>query len=134
MVWILIIFSTIIYSILCAFSIKTGVLYIIGRRELTNEELSDSTIKKIKDKKKYAKKIGIATFIEGIFQGIAAIFILLAIINSKLIVLYDIAMIFNVFSFISIFIKLWNMSSKSAWIKIVCYSIILCGWVLSFAK
>ena len=106
----------------------------IGRRELTTEELSDSTIKKIKDKKKYAKKIGIVTFIEGIFQGIAAIFILLAIINSKLIVLYDIAMIFNVFSFISIFIKLWNKSSKYAWIKIVCYSIILCGWVLSFAK
>ena len=56
MVWILIIFSTIIYSILCAFSIKTGVLYIIGRRELTTEELSDSTIKKIKDKKGMLKR------------------------------------------------------------------------------
>ena len=134
MIWILIIFSAIFYSILCVFSIVTGYLYMTGRRELNPVELSDSFMKKIKDKKKFARKMGLVTFIVGLFQGITAIFILLAIINNRLIILYDIAMIFNVFSFFSVFIKLWNKSSKFAWIKIACYSIIMCGWVLSFAK
>ena len=35
------------YSILCIFSIVTGILYISGKRELNPIELSDNMVKKL---------------------------------------------------------------------------------------
>jgi di/tricarboxylate transporter len=105
-----------------------------GKKELNSEELSDAPVKAKRDKEKYVRKKGLVTLIEGIFQGIAAIFILLAIINDKLINLYDIAMLFNIIWLCFTFVKLWNKSDNFDWIKLICYSIMLCGWILTFAK
>ena len=94
-----------------------------GKRKLNTLELSDSFVKKIKDKNKFARKLGVVTIIVGIAQGLSAIGIY------KLNFLLYFALGFTIFSFISVFIKLWNKWSTFALIKIICYSIVLCLFI-----
>ncbi len=147
MIWILYYFSCIFYSILCVFSIVTGILYVSGKRELNPVELSDNFVKKIKNKKKFAKRMGIVTIIVGIAQGFTAICLITDLLYyyqsfswytgphiSYIPFSFEVELGFTILSFISVFIKLWNKSSKFAWIKIICYSLILFALVFSLVK
>ena len=147
MIWILDYFSCIFYSILCIFSIVTGYLYVSGKRELNPVELSDTFVEKIKDKKKFAKRMGLVTIIVGLAQGFTAICLITDLLYyyqsfswyagphiSYIPFSFFFEIGFTIFSFISVFIKLWNKPSKFAWIKLMCYSLILFYLVLSLAK
>ena len=118
----------IFYSILCIFSIVTGFLYMKGKRKLNPLELSDSFVKKIKNLDKFARKMGLVTIIVGIAQGITAMAIFIVFFgldkNWPFNPLF-ISLIFTIFSFCSVFTKLWNKYSRFALIKIICYSVIL---------
>ena len=63
------------YSLLCVFSIVTGVLYFFKKRELNPLELPDKFVKKLDTAEKrqaFAQKMGIVTFAVGIVQGVTA--------------------------------------------------------------
>jgi len=94
-----------------------------GKRKLNPLELSDKFVKKIKDMDKFTKKMGLVTFIVGIAQGISAIGLY------KISYLTYFSLAFTIFSFISAFTKLWNKWSNFAFIKLICYSLILCLFV-----
>ncbi len=138
--WLLYYFACIFYSVLCVFSIVTGILYATGKRKLNTIELSDSFVSKIKDENKFAKKMGIVTIIVGIFQGITATSLILYLLKHREIISWDIpyfylylfSYLFTVFSFISVFVKIWNKSSVFAWIKIICYTLIMLALFVGF--
>ena len=65
MIIVLVILCGIFYSILCVFSIVTGIIYMSGKRKLNPLELSDSFVKKLDtdDKlNKFTVKMGFVTF------------------------------------------------------------------------
>ena len=72
----LLIICGIFYSVLCTFSIVTGIIYMLGRRKLNPLELSDSFVKKIKDIDCFTKKMVFVTLVFGIVQGIIAFVII----------------------------------------------------------
>ena len=112
------------YAVLCVFSIVTGVIYISGKRELNPVELSDKTIAKLSDAEKrgrFAKRMGLVTFIVGIVQGITAF----AIFKGGHPVWYWIALGFTVFSVASVSFQLKSRVSAFAVTKLVCYLAIL---------
>ena len=72
---ILLIVCAIFYSILCIFSIVTGIIYMLGKRKLNPLELSDRFVKKLDEGNKldsFAHFMGFVTFIVGIIQGLTA--------------------------------------------------------------
>lgn len=119
-IWLL---SIIFYCVLCIFSIVTGIIYMSGKRELNPLELSDKFVKKIKDMDKFTKKMGLVTFIVGIAQGVSAF----GLYKISYITYFSLA--FTIFSFISAFTKLWNKWSNFTFLKLICYSLILCLFV-----
>ena len=116
---IFLLLSVVFYSILCIFSIVTGIMYATGKRKLNPVELSDKFMKKIKDTDSFAKKMGIVTIIVGIFQGLVPVLI----INTNIWFYY--ILIFTIFSICSVGYKLYGKISKFAIIKLVCYLLIL---------
>ena len=119
-IWLL---SIIFYCVLCIFSIVTGIIYMSGKRKLNPLELSDKFVKKIKDMDKFTKRMGLVTFIVGIAQGVSAFGLY------KISYLTYFSLAFTIFSFISAFTKLWNKWSTFAFLKLICYSLILCLFV-----
>ena len=72
---ILLILAGLFYSILCVFSIVTGIIYMSGKRKLNPLELSDNFVKKLDTEEKlnnFTRKMGLVTFIVGIVQGVTA--------------------------------------------------------------
>ena len=64
------------YSLLCVFSIVTGIIYMSGKRELNPLELPDKFVNKLKQNpenlKRFVFDAGLLTFVVGIVQGITA--------------------------------------------------------------
>ena len=114
----------IFYGILCIFSIVTGLLYAMGKRELNPLELSDSFNEKLNGEGKreaFAKKMGWVTFAVGIVQGIASYAILLG--RSPL--YYWTAVGFTLFSIASVSFKLKGKISTFAVLKAFAYIAVL---------
>ena len=111
------------YAALCLFSLVTGIIYMSGRRELNPVELSEKTVSALSEKnrrKRFARLMGLVTFIVGIAQGVTA----LAIFKGGHPVWYFIALGFTVFSIASVSFKLKSRVSAFALIKLVCYLVI----------
>lgn len=114
----------IFYSILCIFSIVTGLIYASGKKRLNPLELPDTFIKSLNTKDKYKKftiKMGWITFIVGVFQGLTA----LAIFKGYNIFLDIYAILFTIFSIISVVIKLKGKINAFPLTKLLFYIIIL---------
>jgi hypothetical protein len=121
---ILVILCGVFYSILCIFSIVTGIIYASGKRELNPIELSNKTVKKLDTKEKlnkFAIKMGYVTFIVGIVQGITAF----ALFKGYSMILYIIAFGFTIFSILSVSFKLKGKLNSFSLIKFVFYVLIL---------
>ena len=112
------------YSLLCIFSIVTGLIYMSGKRKLNPLELSDKFVKKLNTKEKldkFTKKMGLVTFIVGIVQGLTA-FALFKGYNKGL---YYLALGFTLFSIASVLFKLKGKISAFPILKFIFYIIIL---------
>lgn len=118
---ILLIISAIFYSILCVFSIVTGIIYILGKKELNPLELSDKFVNKLKKENKlskFAKTMGLVTFLVGIVQGLTAYSIF---INKY----YALSIGFTIFSILSVSFKLKSKINIFPLLKSLAYVSIL---------
>lgn len=116
--------SGIFYSVLCVFSIVTGIIYMSGRRELNPLELPDKFVKKLKDQnltKRFAFDAGLLTFVVGIVQGITAY----SLFVSRTMTNYYIALGFTIFSIGSVAAKLKGKINIFPLLKSVAYILIL---------
>ena len=121
------------YSILCIFSIVTGIIYASGKRKLNPLELSDKFVERLSDEEKlkaFTKKMGWVTFIVGIVQGITA----LSIFKGYSIILYSIAIGFTIFSICSVLFKLKGKINAFPIIKLAFYLIILIVLLLNDSR
>ena len=83
----LLIICGIFYSVLCVFSIVTGGMYALGKKELNPLELSDRFMEKYKDPEKlkdFTVKMGLVTVVVGIAQGITAFSLIRPAIRSSI--------------------------------------------------
>lgn len=120
----LLILCGVFYSILCIFSIVTGLIYASGRKKLNPIELSDKFMDKLSDEdklKKFTIKMGWVTFIVGIIQGLTA----LAIFKGYNKYLNIFAISFTIFSIISVIVKLKGKVNAFPIIKLLFYVSIL---------
>lgn len=130
---ILLVLCGIFYSILCIFSIVTGLIYVSGKKELNPLELSDKFMKKLSNPqilKKFTIKMGWVTIIVGIIQGITAFSIFKG--HSK--ILYYIALGFTLFSICSVLFKLKGKINSFSLIKLIFYTTILIVLLLNSTK
>lgn len=121
---ILLILCGIFYSVLCIFSIVTGLIYASGKKKLNPLELSDKFVKELNTKEKLNKftiKMGWITFIVGIIQGLTAF----SIFKGYNPIYYFIAFGFNLFSIFSVLFKLKGKINAFPLIKLIFYVIIL---------
>ena len=112
------------YSLLCVFSIVTGLIYVSGRRNLNPLELSDRFMEKLSDPEKrrqFAVKMGWVTFVVGLVQGLTAY----AIFKGGSTVLYWIALGFTIFSIGSVSMKLKGKINAFPLLKLASYTAIL---------
>lgn len=112
------------YSVLCIFSIVTGLIYMSEKKELNPLELSNKFVKKLNDSNKleaFTKKMGLVTFIVGIIQGITAF----SLFKGYSQVFFWISLGFTVFSICSVLFKLKNKINLFPIIKLIFYIIIL---------
>lgn len=117
----LLMISAIFYSVLCIFSIVTGIIYISGKKELNPLELSDKFVSKLKKENKlskFAKTMGLVTFIVGIVQGLTAY----AIFIDKY---YVLSIGFTIFSILSVLFKLKSKINIFPILKSLAYISIL---------
>ena len=115
---ILLILCGIFYSILCIFSLVTGLIYASGRKKLNPLELSDKFMRKFRDEdklKKFTIRMGWVTFIVGIVQGLTA----LAIFKGYNIYLNLFAISFTIFSIASVIFKLKGKVNAFPIIKLI---------------
>ena len=120
---ILLILCAVFYSVLCVFSIVTGIIYMSGKKKLNPLELSDRFVSKLDTEEKMHKftvTMGLVTFIVGIVQGITAYSII-----AKGSIGYAIALGFTVFSICSVGYKLLGKISTFALLKSIAYVAIL---------
>lgn len=113
----------IFYSVLCIFSLVTGLIYASGKKKLNPLELSDKFIEKISDEekmKKFTIKMGWITFFVGIVQGITAF----AIFKGYNRYLNLFAIGFTVFSICSVCFKLKGKINFFPVIKLFFYVLI----------
>ena len=118
---ILLIISAIFYSVLCVFSIVTSIIYMTGKKELNPLELSDKYVNKLKEKNKlskFAKTMGLVTFIVGIIQGLTAY----SIFIDKY---YILSIGFTIFSILSVSFKLKSKINIFPLLKSLAYVSIL---------
>ncbi|MBQ2479066.1 MAG: hypothetical protein II510_06315 [Erysipelotrichales bacterium] len=119
------------YGVLCVFSIVTGLMYALGKRELNPLELSDSFVRKLDTEEKktaFARKMGVVTFLVGIAQGITAA----AMIFHANSLGYAIALGFTLFSIASVLYKLKGKVNAFPALKLAAYLAIIT--VLIFGK
>lgn len=112
------------YSVLCVFSIVTGLMYAGGKKELNPLELSDRFMSKYEDpekRKKFTIRMGWVTFVVGIVQGITAF----SIFRAGSAVQYGIAFGFTVFSICSVAFKLRGKINLFPVLKCIAYVAIL---------
>ena len=118
---LLLIISAIFYSVLCVFSIVTGIIYISGKKELNPLELSDKFVVKLKKENKlvkFAKTMGMVTFLVGIVQVLTAY----AIFIDKY---YVLSIGFTIFSILSVSFKLKSKINIFPLLKSLAYVSIL---------
>ena len=121
---VLLTLCAVFYSVLCIFSIVTGLMYAKGDRKLNPLELSDKFMEKYRDPeklKRFTVKMGWVTFVVGIVQGITAY----AIFKAHSVLLYAIALGFTVFSIASVAFKLKGKISLFPVLKCIAYVAIL---------
>ncbi len=118
---LLLIVCGIFYSVLCVFSIVTGIIYLRGKRKLNPLELSDSFVERISDMDAFAKKMGFVTFVVGIVQGITAY----SIFKAGSVLNYWIALGFTLFSIASVGFKLKGKLNAFPLLKLAAYLAIL---------
>ena len=114
----------IFYSVLCIFSIVTGLIYASGKRKLNPLELPDSFVNKLNEEdklKQFAVKMGYVTFIVGIVQGLTAF----SLFKAKGLLFYLIAFGFNLFSIASVLFKLKGKINAFPLLKLCAYIMIL---------
>lgn len=114
----------IFYALLCVFSIVTGILYMSGKRELNPLELPDSFVQKLSSENKlerFAKQMGLVTFVVGIVQGLTAY----ALILGRSPAFYWIALGFTIFSIGSVAFKLRGKINAFPLLKLAAYVAIL---------
>ena len=96
----------IFYSVLCIFSIVTGLMYMLGKRELNPLELPDSFVNKLKQDqtklKRFVFDAGLLTFVVGLVQGLTAY----SLFKGHNKGLYYLALGFTIFSICSALTKL----------------------------
>ena len=112
------------YSVLCIFSIVTGLIYASGRKKLNPLELSDKFMEKLNDEKKlreFTIKMGWVTYIVGILQGLTAF----AIFKGYNVFLNVYAIGFTIFSICSVTFKLKGKINLFPIIKLIFYIIII---------
>ncbi len=121
------------YSVLCIFSIVTGLMYASGKRELNPIELSDSFMKKYSEPEKrhrFAVRMGWVTFVVGIVQGITTF----AIFRGNSLINHVIAIGFTLFSIASVTFKLKGKANLFSLLKFVAYVAILIVLLLPKAR
>ena len=113
------------YSVLCIFSIVTGLIYMSGKRELNPLELPDKFVNKLKQNpeklKSFVFKAGLLTFVVGIVQGISAY----CLFKGHGVLCYCIALGFTIFSIGSVAMKLKGKINIFPIIKAIAYVLIL---------
>ena len=130
---ILLILCGIFYSVLCIFSIVTGLMYASGKKELNPLELSDEFMSRYTDQdqlKRFTIKMGWVTFLVGIVQGITAY----AILHRHEPALYWIALGFTLFSIASVVWKLKGKINAFPVMKCIAYVVILTILLLSGSR
>lgn len=118
---ILLMISSIFYGVLCIFSIVTGIIYMSGKKELNPLELSDKFVNKLKKNNKlskFAKIMGLVTFVVGIVQGLTAY----SIFIDKY---YILSIGFTIFSILSVSFKLKSKINLFPILKSLAYVSIL---------
>ena len=121
------------YALLCVFSIVTGLIYVLGLKELNPVELSDKTMQKYSDPDKlreFAAKMGFVTIFVGFVQGLAAF----CLFKGYSPIWYWIALGFTIFSICSVLFKLKGKISAFPIIKLVFYLLILIILLLSSTR
>ena len=114
----------IFYSVLCVFSIVTGLMYAIGKKKMNPIELSDRFMSRYKDPDKlkaFTIRMGWVTFVVGIVQGITAF----SIFRAGGAAMYAIAVGFTVFSICSVAFKLKGKINLFPVLKCIAYVAIL---------
>ncbi len=121
------------YSLLCVFSIVTGLIYMSGKRELNPLELSDGFVAKLNSPgrlHKFTVFMGFVTFAVGLVQGITAFGLFAA--NSP--IYYWIALGFTLFSIVSVTLKLRGKINAFPLLKAVAYVMILIVLLLASSR
>ncbi len=121
------------YSVLCVFSIVTGLMYARGKRKLNPLELSEKIMSRLSDAdklKRFTVRMGWVTFVVGLVQGLAAF----ALFRRGSGLLYGIALGFTVFSVVSVLIKLKGKISLFPLLKLAAYLAILLVLLLPGAR
>lgn len=124
MIRYLVVASGIFYSILCVFSIVTGIIYMTGKRELNPLELPDRFVDKLKNEnltKRFAFDAGLLTFVVGIVQGISAY----CLFTRNNMFCYYFALGFTIFSIGSVAFKLKGKINIFPLLKSAAYILIL---------
>lgn len=112
------------YSLLCVFSIVTGLMYMSGKRALNPLELSDSFVKRLQNSgelEAFARRMGLVTFVVGIVQGLTAF----ACLRCGSVALYVLAVGFTLFSVCSVLFKLKGKINAFPLLKLTAYLAIL---------
>ena len=118
------------YSLLCIFSIVTGLMYARGKRELNPVELTDRFLSRYdtpEKLKRFTVKMGWVTFAVGIIQGVTAF----SIFKAGSLFFYVIALGFTLFSICSVAFKLKGKVSLFAALKFVAYTAILAVLIIA---
>ena len=118
------------YSLLCVFSIVTGIIYMTGKRKLNPLELSDKFMEKLSNPEKLRKftvRMGFVTFVVGIVQGATAYSIFSG-------TLFALALGFTLFSIASVGFKLRGKINAFPLLKLAAYLAILAVLIVSAAN
>ena len=121
------------YSVLCVFSIVTGLMYASGKKQLNPLELSEKTVSRLSDpeeKLKFTVRMGWVTFFVGIVQGITAY----ALFRRNSPVFYWVALGFTLFSIASVTFKLKGKVHIFPILKCVAYVAILAVLLLGSTR
>ena len=112
------------YTLLCVFSIVTGLMYSSGKRKMNPLELSDKFMSKYdtpEKLKRFTIRMGWVTFAVGIVQGITAF----VLIKAGKPIYYWIALGFTLFSIASVAFKLKGKINAFPILKCIAYVAIL---------
>ena len=121
---LLLILCGIFYSVLCVFSIVTGLIYASGKKKLNPLELSDRMVRSLTDPEKnrvFTVRMGWVTFVVGLVQGLTA----WSIFKADRPAYYWIALGFTLFSIASVSVKLKGKINAFPLLKMGAYLVIL---------